>query len=92
MVSMGRWSDPWSHFVAICHLRTLLSAQLLPHTRSMAVPALGNVMVPPGISSLKSWAIIISRTSSDCSLCFQCSVGFHSRWCKLKSPTSRMQS
>jgi hypothetical protein len=42
MVSIGRWSEPWSFSVAIWHLIMLLIACSFPHTKSIAFS-------PPGM-------------------------------------------
>ena len=90
MVSIGRWSDPWSFSVAMWHFTRLFTACSFPHTRSIAVLSSGKVIVPGGISSCISCWIIPSTSSSALWSCLMYSGGFHSGWCRLKSPPPMM--
>ena len=51
IVSIGRWSEPWSFSVPMWHFMTLFIARSFPHTKSIAVFLDGNVIVPGGIIS-----------------------------------------
>src|SRR5271155_2977787 len=86
MVSTGRWSEPWSFSVAIWHFITLFAVCSFPHTRSIAVLAGGNVIVPGGIISCIPCSNIPSMSSSACVSRLMYCGGFQSGWCKLKSP------
>ena len=86
MVSIGRWSEPWSFSVAIWHLIMLLIACSFPHTRLIAVFPPRNVIVPGGIISCISYWSIPSISSSACWSRLWCCGGFQSGWCRLKSP------
>ena len=64
MVSIGRWSEPWSCSSAIRHVIVRFAASLEPQTRSIVVPALGYVTVPGGSSRFSSSSAIMSTSAS----------------------------
>ncbi len=59
IVSIAWWSDEWSFSSDIVHLMTAFPAFSFPHTRTIVVPALGNVIVPAVVGHgppLVQWA------------------------------------
>src|SRR5579859_7564652 len=66
IVSIGRWSEPWSFSVAMWHFIMLLVVCSFPHTKSIAVFPSGNVTVPGGIINCISCWSIPSMSSSPC--------------------------
>ena len=90
IVSIGRWSEPWSFSVAMWHFIMLSIACSFPHTKSIAVFPSGNVIVPGGIiNCIPCWSIPSISSSACRSRLWYCG-GFHSGWCRLKSPAIMM--